>query len=444
MPEPETRYARSGDLHIAYQTVGEGPIDLAFIPGFAWHIEYQWQLPDFAAFIGRLTTFARVITFDKRGTGLSDPVATTAMPTLEERMDDLRAVLDAVGSRQAAVIAFWEGGPMSILFAATHPERTRGLVLYAPPVAFRQSADYPWAGTPDTEEARIDELVATWGRETLLSGLAPSVAGDERVRRLHARLERFAASPGAVRALMRMNFAIDVRDVLPSIRVPTLVLHRRGDAMLPVAAGRWVAERIPGARFVQLAGDDHLPWYGDADAVIGEIRQFLTGARGEPEADRVLATILFTDIVGSTERARALGDRRWRSLLDAFHERVRSEVDRFRGLVADVAGDGMLATFDGPARAIRCAEALHDAVGALDLRLRSGLHTGECERGGDRVAGIAVHIGARVAAEAAPGEVLVSRTVRDLVAGSGLAFDSRGSRALRGVPGEWELFAVKR
>jgi class 3 adenylate cyclase len=443
MELPETQYAKSGDLHIAYQTLGEGPLDLVFIAGFAWHVEYQWEIPECAAMLRRFAAIGRLICFDKRGTGLSDRVATNELPTLEERMDDLTAVLDAAGSRRAALLGFWEGGPMAILFAATFPDRTAALVLYGPPVTFRSDDDYPWRPGPDQSEESIRRLGERWGRETLLSWLAPNVAADARVHKLFAKLERNAASPGAAMALARMNREIDVRHVLPAISVPTLVLHRRDDAHISVEAGRYVAARIPGARFAELQGADHLPFFGDSEAVVGEIEEFLTGVRGSPEVDRVLATILFADVVGSTEHARRLGDRRWRDLLEEFQTRVRVEIERYRGHLGDFAGDGVFATFDGPARAIRSATAIRESLAALGVEVRSGLHTGECERSGATLAGIAVHIAARVAAEAQAGEVLVSRTVRDLVAGSGLLFEQRGTRALKGVPGEWELFAVR-
>lgn len=438
--EPETKYARSGELFIAYQTLGDGPIDLVFIPGFVWHLEHGWELPEAAAMFRRLASFSRLILFDKRGTGLSDRVSARELPTLEERMDDLRAVLDAVGSERAALVGSWEGGPMSILFAATYPERTSALVLWATPVAFRRSEDYPWALPERADDA--EAFAARWGHGVFRTQLAPSREGDERFARWYGRLERLSASPGAAIALGRMNREIDVRHVLPTIRVPTLVMHRRDDRAHPVEASRYLARRIPGARYVELEGRDHLPFLGDSDAFVGEVQEFLTGARAVPEIDRVLATILFTDVVGSTERARELGDRRWRDLLEALHARVSGEVQRFRGRVVDTAGDGILATFDGPARAIRCAQAIHGLASDLSLSLRSGLHTGECELSGEKVAGIAVHTGARVAALADPGEILVSSTVKDLVAGSGITFQERGAQTLKGIPGEWRLFAV--
>jgi class 3 adenylate cyclase len=364
------------------------------------------------------------------------------MPTLEQRMDDLRAVLDACGSERASLLGFWEGGPMCALFAATHPHRTAALVLYAAPAAFTRTPDYPWAPTAEVNERMTRTLGDMWGQGLLRFSLAPSVADDERIVRWFARLERLGASPGAAIALWRMNAEIDVRAVLPSIRVPTLVFHRRDDTNLPIEAGRYLAQRVPGARFVELSGRDHLPWIGDVEPFVGEIEEFLTGTRGVSEVDRILATVLFTDVVGSTERAQELGDRRWRDLLQSFQERVRDAVGRFRGREVDSAGDGVFAIFDGPARAIRCAQTIRDAVGGLGLVVRTGVHTGECEAAGAKVAGIAVHIGARVATAAAPGEILVSGTVKDLVAGSGLRFEDRGARELKGIPGEWRLFSV--
>jgi class 3 adenylate cyclase len=441
--EPETRYAKCGELFIAYQTIGDSPIDLVFIPGFMSHLECLWELPECAALFRRLASFSRLILFDKRGSGLSDRVSTRELPTLEERMDDLRAVLDAVGSKRAALVGTWEGGPMSVLFAATYPERTSALVLWATPVAFRDAKDFPWVPAGGRSEEFTKLIGERWGQAMLRHVLAPSVASDERFVRWMGRLERLSLSPGAAIALWRMNRDIDVRAVLPSIRVPTLVMHRRGDRALSLEASRWTAQQIPGARLVEIEGEDHLPFVGDTEALLGEIEEFLTGARRGPEIDRVLATILFTDVVGSTERARQLGDRRWSELLGTLHERVGSQVSRFRGRVIDTAGDGVFATFDGPARAIRCAQAIHAVAAGLGLDLRTGLHTGECEVVGDKVSGIAVHMGARVAAEAAPGEILVSSTVRDLVAGSGIGFEDRGTRILKGMPGEWRVFAVE-
>jgi class 3 adenylate cyclase len=407
------------------------------------HLDCAWEHPRFAEFGRRLASFSRTIVFDKRGSGLSDRIPGVA--TLEERMDDVRAVLDALGSERAAVLGVSEGGPMSVLFAATYPERTSALVLYGTMAKFTASADYPWGFPVDSFEQLVGTLIGSWGRpdSPVIPLLAPTLAGDEHFREFWARFERAAASPGAFAALMRMNAEIDVRHVLPTIRVPALVLHRTGDSAVSVDQGRYIAERIPGAKYVELPGTDHLPAAGDFNALLDEIEEFLTGARHAPETDRVLATVLFTDIVGATDRAAKLGDRAWRALLEEHHAAVRREISRFGGREVKTVGDGFLVTFDGPARAIRCARAASEAVRRLGLELRAGLHTGECERMGDDVGGIAVHIGARVAASAAPGEILVSSTVKDLVAGSGLRFAERGVRVLKGVPGEWRLYAVE-
>jgi pimeloyl-ACP methyl ester carboxylesterase len=436
---PETRYAKSGDLNIAYQVVGEGPFDLVYVPGWISNIELMWEEPAHARLLRRLTSFSRLILFDKRGTGMSDPVPLDRLPTLEQRMDDVRAVMDAAGSERAALFGSSEGGLMSVLFAATYPERTRALVALAIYAKRIWSLDYPWAPTPEARAAEIESIERTWGSGMDISDLAPSA--DEAFKRRLVAYFRRSASPGAAVALLRMNTQIDVRDVLPTIRVPTLVLHRDGDRDVSVEESRWIASQIPGARYVELPGDEHLIWAGDVDAVVDEVEEFLTGSRPVPEADRVLATVLFTDIVGSTERAAELGDRRWRTVLEQHHGIVRRELQRFRGREVDTAGDGFLATFDGPARAIRCACAVRDAVGPLSIDIRAGLHTGECELMGDKVGGIAVHTGARVASAAGPGEVLVSRTVRDLVAGSGIRFEDRGERELKGV-GSWRLYSV--
>jgi pimeloyl-ACP methyl ester carboxylesterase len=438
---PETRYAKSGDLNIAYQVVGKGPVDLVLVPGFVSHLDIDWDDPRSAHFLRRLASFSRLIRFDKRGTGLSDRVQLTDLPTLEDRIDDVRAVLDAVASERAAVFGYSEGGPMCVVFAATYPERTAALVLYGTYAKRRNpDDDYPWAPTSDERKAYADQIEREWAWEADMRRMAPNA--DDAMARWWAARAHAAASPGAARALIAMNSQIDVRAVLPTIRVPTLVLHRRGDRDSNPEEGRYIAERIPGGRFVELSGDDHVPWI-DADQVVDEIEEFLTGVRPVPERDRVLATVLFTDIVGSTERAADVGDRRWRDVLAAYHAAVRAELDRFRGREIDTAGDGFFASFDGPARAIRCAHAIRDAVRALGLELRTGLHTGECEVIGDKLGGIAVHIGARVAGEARPGEILVSSTVKDLVAGSGIDFDDRGVRVLKGIPGDWHMFAVR-
>lgn len=442
MPSPPTHYAQSDGVYIAYQVVGDGPSDLVMIPPFVSHVEVYWEEPSLRRFLERLASFSRLILFDKRGTGLSDRVPLDALPDLEHRMDDVRAVMDAAGSERAALFGPSEGGPMSALFAATYPERARGLVLYGSFASTIRDADYPWAMDAARREAVIEDIPSTWGRGDYVDLLAPSVSDDPRFRSWWARLERMGASPGAAMALRRMNGQIDLRPVLSCIHVPTLVLHRTGDRDSSVEEGRYLASRIEGARFVELPGEDHLPWAGDQEAILAEIEEFLTGVRHEREADRVLATVMFCDIVGSTERVSEVGDHRWRDVLESYYGAIRRELERFRGREVDTAGDGFLAAFDGPARGIRCACTIRDVLRDLGLRIRSGLHTGEVEVMRERFAGIALHIGARVAALAEPGEVLVSSTVKDLVAGSGLRFVDRGTRALKGVPGEWRLFAV--
>jgi class 3 adenylate cyclase len=440
---PETRYARTADgVSIAYQVVGEGPRDLVWVPGWVSHLEAAWEEPSLARFFERLASFSRLILFDKRGTGLSDRVPEDQLPTLETRMDDLRSVCDAVGSERAALMGVSEGAPLCVLFSATYPERTTAVILFGGYARRLQAPDYPWGISPEAHAVWLDETARDWGGPVGLEARAPSRAHDARFRESWARYLRLGASPAAVLALMRMNAEIDVRSVLPNVHVPTLVLHRTGDRAVSVEAGRHLAEEIPGASFVELPGDDHLPWVGDADAVLGEIEQFLTGARPGPHVDRVLATILFTDIVGSTQKLADLGDAAWKETLSAHDERSRAEIEHHHGTYIHTTGDGLLATFDGPARAVRCAQAIGAAVRPLGLEIRAGCHTGEVEIGDEGVAGIAVHIGARVAALAEPGEVLVSGTVKDLVAGAGLEFEERGEHELKGVPGSWRLFAV--
>jgi pimeloyl-ACP methyl ester carboxylesterase len=436
---PETRYAKSGDVNIAYQVVGEGPFDLVYVPGWISNIELMWEEPAHARLLRRLASFSRLILFDKRGTGLSDPVPVDRLPTLEQRMDDVRAVMDAAGSERAALFGSSEGGLMSVLFAATSPERTEALITLAIYATRLWSPDYPWAPTPEARDAEIEEIERTWGGEMDISVLAPSA--DEAFKRRAVAYLRRSASPGAAVALLRMNSQIDVRHVLPTIRVPTLVLQRVDDRDVNVEEGRWIARQIPGAKYVELPGDEHLIWAGDVDAVVDEVEEFLTGRRPGRESDRILATVLFTDIVGSTERATEVGDRRWRQLLERHHLLVRSQLNRFQGREVDTAGDGFFAAFDGPARAIRCARAIGEAVRELGLEIRAGLHTGECELVGEKISGVAVHTGARVAAHAEPGEVLVSSTVKDLVAGSGIEFEDRGEHELKGV-GAWRLYSV--
>lgn len=440
MVSPQTRYARAGDIHIAYQVVGDGPIDLVYVPPQLQQVEHLWNEPHVAAFFERLTRFARLILFDRRGTGLSDPI--TAATTIEDQMEDLNAVLDAVGSERAALLAQAEGAPMAILYAATHPQRTRALILYAGMARMTAAPGYEWPGTVAEREARIAEIFEHWGQGRRFALLAPSHADDVAMRRWFAKLERLAASPGTLRLLFDIGGQTDVRDVLPSIQAPTLLLHRRDDQVIDVRHSRYLARHIPGARYVELDGNDNLLVVGDSERILAEIETFLTGAHTPPEPDRVLATVMFTDIVGSTATAARLGDRAWRALLARHDQISRAQVERFRGRPVKSLGDGWLATFDGPARAIRCALMLRDALGELGVALRAGLHTGECEAIGDDLGGLAVHIGARIGALAAPREVLVSNTLKDLVVGSGIEFADRGEHALKGVPGTWRLWAA--
>lgn len=434
---PETRYAQSGDVSIAYQVVGEGPLDLVCVPGTISHLDLWWENPLTIKFFQRLSSFSRLILFDKRGTGLSDRAQ---VATLEQRMDDVRAVMDAADSKRAAVIGISEGGAMAMLFAATYPERTSALILLgayskepdfmteeqlqAYVLALRQSID-----TPERARKRVEYF-------------APSLANDEGTIQWIQKLFRLGSSPGATAALTRMNNQIDVRDILPTIRVPTLIIQRREEVVTPVEYGRELAEKIPNAKYIELEGKDHLPWAKDADTILDEIEEFLTGVRDPLERNRVLATILFTDIVDSTQHALELGDRKWRALLEQHHALVRKNLQRFRGKEIDTAGDGFFATFDGPARAIRCALAISADVKNLGVEVRAGLHTGECEIIGDKVGGIAVHIGARVMSQAKANQVLVSSTVKDLVAGSDIQFSDLGLHTLKGVPGEWRLYQV--
>ena len=439
---PETRYAKSGDVHIAYQVMGEGSIDLVFVPGFVSHLEANWQSPNREKFFRRLASFTRLILFDKRGTGLSD--RSSQLFTLEQRMDDVRAVMDAVGSERAAIFGISEGGPMSILFAATYPDRTRALVMYGTYAKRAWADDHPFGWKDEDWSKFFTNVESHWGTPLGidLNIWAPSVADDEYVRQQISAYMRAAASPGAVKAIMQMNREIDVRKVLPTVRIPTLIAHRMGDRNISIQQARHMAGQMPDARFVELPGEDHMLWVGDNDALLGEVEEFLTGVRHDPEPDRVLATVLFTDIVNSTERAAEMGDRNWRNLLASHHNIIRRELIQFRGREIDTAGDGFFATFDGPARAIRCAEAIQKAVTQLELAVRVGLHTGECEVMDGKITGIAVHIGARVMSLASQSEILVTSTVKELVAGSGIKFADRGVHALKGVPDEWRLYAV--
>ncbi len=448
MDVPETRYARSGDVSIAYQVTGDGPFDVVLVRGFVSHVELTWQVPGMAEFMRELAGFCRLVRFDKRGTGMSDRVS--GAPSLEVRMDDVRAVMDAAGSERAALVGVSEGGPMSLLFAATYPQRAWALVLAGAAARFTWAPDYPWGITHEEYERRIEHAERVTGvveyTVELVERLAPSA--DAETKAAFATMIRQSASPGARVALMRMNKEIDVRHVLPAIRVPPLVLNRAAEDQHLVDGARYLAEHIPGAQHVELPGSDHASFAGDTEPYLREIERFAIEtweerAWEDQESERVLATVLFTDIVGSTARAAELGDARWRELILAHHEIIRRQLVRFRGTELDTAGDGFFASFDGPARAIRCACAISANVRELGIDVRAGLHTGECERIDNKVGGIAVSIGARVAAEARPSEVLVSSTVKDLVAGSGIEFRDRGAAELKGVPGEWRLFAVE-
>jgi len=433
------RYARSGDVNIAYQVTGDGPFDLVVVPGFFSHLEVDLEHPAVAHMYERLASFSRLIRFDKRGTGLSD--RSVGLPDFETRMDDVRAVLDAAGSDHAVLFGYSEGGPMCVLFAATYPERTRALVLYGT-YAKRHDPDddYPWAPTRVEREHIARRLEQTWGEDVDLSTMWPSAdAASAEWARRHGRT---ALSPAGARDLILMNSKADVRDVLPSVQCPTLVLHRTGDRDSRSEEGQYIAERIPGARFVELSGHDHVPWV-DPDQILDEVEEYLTGVRPKPTTNRVLATILFTDLVGSTELATSLGDAAWASLLERHHAAVRRELVRFSGEEIDTAGDGFLAMFDGPARAIRCGLSIRDALSGLGLDVRAGVHTGEVERSpGDKPRGIAIHLGSRIMSLAGAGEVFVGSTTHDLVAGSGLVFEDRGEHVLKGVEGARRVYAV--
>ena len=432
----------SGDVNIAYQVMGEGPLDLVFVMGWVSHLDYYWEEPLFARFLRRLASFSRLILFDKRGTGLSDRVALHELPTLEQRMDDVRAVMDAVGSERAALMGVSEGGPMCLLFAATYPERTAALVLNGAYARRLWAEDYPFGERPEEYEAFLEDIRKNWGGPVGLERRAPSMIDDQRFRNWWATYLRMSASPGAAYALTRMNSEIDVRHALSVVHVPTLVIHRTGDRSLPIEGARYMAERMPRANLIELSGDDHLPFVGEQDEILDDVEEFLTGIRPPPAPARVLTTVLFTDIVGSTERAAALGDRRWRDLLEMHNAVIRRELALYRGDEIDTAGDGFFASgFDGPARAIRCGCAIRDAVASLGLGIRVGVHTGECDVVDGKLSGLAVVIGSRVAAQAEPGEVLVSGTVRDLVAGSRIEFEPKGTKELKGL-GEWPVFAV--
>jgi len=437
---PQTRFTRAGEVDIAYQVVGPGgALDLVFIPGWMSHLEVMWELPEFARFLDRLATMGRLLLFDKRGTGLSDRVA--SLPTLEQRADDIKAVMDTAGSASAAIVAWGEGAAIAAMFAAAHPERVTALVLGSSPAKLTGG---PRAVVPDptTMQAFAGAVEAGWGSASLVPLLAPSLADDTRFLSWYRRWERLSSTPSAAAANLRWAMEFDLGPVLSSIRAKTLVVHRVGNALVPLESVRTAANLIPDARFVELPGRDDLPYVGDSEALLDVVQEFLTGTKGTPDSDRSLATVLFTDIVGSTQKARELGDRRWRDLLDEHHARVRRLLERFRGSEVDTAGDGFFVTFDGPARAVRCACAISDAMREIGVEIRAGLHTGEVQRRGAAVTGLAVHVGARVAALARAREVLVTSTVQMLVLGSGISFADRGLHKLKGVPDEWQLFAV--
>jgi class 3 adenylate cyclase len=437
----DIRYANSDGLQIAYEVFGSGPRDLVFVHGWVTNLELMWEQPRIARSLERLGSFCRVINFDKRGTGLSDRVPVDRLPTLEQRMDDVRAVMDAAGSERAVLFGHSEGGPMCALFAAAYPQRTEALIMYGSFAVRSPQPGYPWAPAPAERAQHVQRLREGWGGIVHLAELAPSVIGDQEFEEWWARFLRSSASPAAAVALTSMNSDTDVRSVLPTIRVPTLIVHRTGDRRADVRGSRWMAEQIEGARYVELPGDDHLIW-ADPDPIFDAVEEFVTGVPPSAVPDRMLTTVLFTDIVGSTEAAAALGDDEWRRALDRHDELVRRYVERYRGREIKSTGDGFLAAFDGPARAVRCAQAIAEAVTALGLQIRAGAHTGEVEVRGDDIGGLAVHIAARVAARASGGEVLASSTVKDLVAGSGISFTSRGAHELKGVPGQWELYAA--
>jgi pimeloyl-ACP methyl ester carboxylesterase len=434
----EPRYARNGGVHIAYQVVGEGPVDLVYTPGIFSNLDVMWEWEPWARYLLRLASFSRLVAFDMRGVGLSD--RGPEPPTLEAQMADVGAVMDAVGSESAAIFGGARGAAMTMLFAASFPERTRALVLYAPIARSIRTPDWPYGRSEAGQQLFFDRFTAEMGTAANLDLQGPSA--DDAFRRWWARFERLGASPGAWRELAEILSRLDVRAVLGQIQAPTLVLHRTGDRVVDVAQGRAIAAAIPRATFIELPGEDHIPFLGDVDALVDQVEEFLTGVRPAPQPDRMLSTVLFTDIVGSTGRAAALGDRRWRDLLAQHHRVVRAVLARYRGREIGTTGDGFLATFDGPARAIRCGQEICARVRELGLDVRAGIHTGEIELLGEDIGGIAVHIGARVAALAGAGELLVSRTVVDLVAGSGITFQDRGERSLKGVPGSWRLFAA--
>ena len=440
MQRPRTKYAKSGKVSVAYQVFGSGEIDVVYVPGWISDVEASWEEPQYARFLSKLGEFSRVIMFDKRGTGLSD--RDVGYPTLEQRMDDVRAVMEAAGSERAVIFGQSEGCAMSCLFAATYPERVRALILFGAFAKRSRSPDYPWAPAREERERWINSIEDSWGQSSDVFDIAPSRTGDEAFAEWYATMCRRAASPSSAVMLARINTDIDVRAILPTIRVPTLLMHRRGDRDAKLEESEYIASQIPNAKLRIMEGEDHIFWCGDAEAVLGEMEEFITGSRPPPAIDRVLATVLATDIVDSTRRAGQLGDAAWTTLLDRHHQAVRREVARFRGDEINTAGDSFMVAFDGPGRAVRCAFAIHEAVKSVGLELRAGLHAGECVVSDGTHSGIALHVAARVAAQAGPGQTLTSRTVKDLCTGSGIAFQSLGSFALKGLDDSWEICAA--
>jgi len=440
LSSPETRYAKSGKVHIAYQTFGQGKFDLVMVPGWVSHVEYAWEEPVLARILTRLGSFSRVTWFDKRGTGLSD--RDVGIPTLEQRMDDVRAVMESAKIKCAAIFGFSEGGSMSALFAATYPAKVSHLMLFGAFARRIRTPDYPWAPTLKQRKEWIDTLERGWGGEVELDTLAPSRANDEAFKKWFSTYARLSVSPSAAVALGTMNTYIDIRNVLSSIHVPTLVLHRKGDRDVPIGNGVYLAKHISGAKFVELPGEDHILSAGDSDAIIDQIQEFVTGVRPSGQPDRILSTILFTDIVDSTKQANKIGDDRWKSLLVKHNDLVRRELSRYRGREIKTTGDGFVAIFDGPGRAVQCAHDIASSVKTLGISIRAGLHTGECELVGNDIAGVAVHIAARVAAIARANEILATSTVKDLVSGSGIQFKDRGTHPLKGVERRWHLYSA--
>jgi pimeloyl-ACP methyl ester carboxylesterase len=440
MPRPETQYARCGDFSIAYQVLGDGPVDLLYSQGWLSNVEYAWESPDYARFLSRLGRFARLISFDKRGTGLSD--REVGFPTLDERAEDILSVLDAVGTKRVALMGVSEGGNLAAMFTATFPERVSSLTLCGSSARSRWAPDYPWGATQMQIDQFLDDMRRNWGKPFDLESAAPSVANDAVARDWFSAYLRFSAGPTSAERITRLNYDLDIRDILPSIQVPTLILHREGDKWRHVEEAHYLAAHIPNATLKVLRGSDHIPWYGDQDDLIGAIEEFVTGTRSAASTDRSLLTLLMTDIAESTQKLAAMGDQRWRSVLEQLDASVRGRVAALGGQMIKHTGDGHLLAFTGPTRAIECARSIGRDAATLGLALRTGIHTGECERRGDDLSGMAVHLAARIMAEAEPGAVLTSGTVKDLVVGSGFAFAQRGERELKGIPGRWPLFAV--